>query len=237
VFPLAGALAALGVRFRPGALGMLVRANVRGLANIALAPADLPLALDLPLERLAATPSLRLRAARVLAALQPWLRAASWPDPAVAHVLTRWRDAPLGVPLARVAVLARDAGLGERTLERRFATQVGYAPAEFRRLARFRRVLQRRAAGTGEWAACAGLAPEAWAREQQAVGFLQDGQGTLDCHRALNAGRGFAILAGDGIEVMYQTATSVPADLAAPASDRAGNIVVFAEMPADAPAQ
>lgn len=98
---------------------------------------------------------------------------------------------------------------------------------------------------------------------------------------------GFAILAGEGIEVMYQTATSVQADLAASASDRAafrtapqqaylfvevpslaaveralageklvmpfrttfsgakelayddraGNIVVFAEMPAEAPAQ
>jgi uncharacterized glyoxalase superfamily protein PhnB len=97
---------------------------------------------------------------------------------------------------------------------------------------------------------------------------------------------GFAILAGDGLEVMYQTLTSVQADLVASAADRgafrttpqqtvlfvevpslaaveralageklvmpfrttfygakelayddrAGNIVVFAEMPADAPA-
>lgn len=98
---------------------------------------------------------------------------------------------------------------------------------------------------------------------------------------------GFAILAGEGVEVMYQTATSVQADLVASASDRAafrttpqqaylfvevpslaaveraladeklvmpfrttfygakelayddraGNIVVFAEMPAEQPAQ
>jgi AraC-like DNA-binding protein len=199
VVPLAAELDVLGVRFRPGALGALVRENVRSLVGTTVAPADLRLALDLPLERLAATPSLRLRAARTLAALGPSLRAAADPDPAVALALDRWHRTRPGAALASVAVLARDVGLSERTLERRFAARVGYAPVEFRRLARFRRVLLLRAGGVRDWAqlalecgyadqphlvrdfrAFAGVAPEAWAREQARVGFLQDGAVTLD---------------------------------------------------------
>ena len=42
---------------------------------------------------------------------------------------------------------------------------------------------------------------------------VPEGEGTA-------ARLGFAILAGSGIEVMYQTATSVAADLVASASDR-----------------
>lgn len=199
VVPLTGELDVFGVRFRPGALGTFVRANVRELAGLAIPPGDLGLAVELPFERLAATPSLALRTARVLAALRPWLRDARTPDAAVAHALAQWRRPASGRGLAPVAVLARDVGVSERTLERRFAAHVGYAPAQFRRLARFRHVLQLHARGGRDWVALAvdcgyadqphlvrdfrafaGLSPEAWAREQARVGFVQDGDVTVD---------------------------------------------------------
>lgn len=204
--PLVGPVDLLGVRFRPGAFSALVRTSLREIADLAVSPRDLALALDLPLERLAATPSLAGRAALLLAALRPRFADARPHDAAVAHALARWRNAD-AVPmegaarprdagtlaLATVAVLARDLGLSERSFERRFAARVGYAPAQFRRLARFRRVLQLHAAGRRDWAglaadcgytdqshlvrdfrAFAGVSPGAWAREQALVGIVQD---------------------------------------------------------------
>jgi len=98
--------------------------------------------------------------------------------------------------LPRISVLARDVGLSERALERRFAHHVGFTPVRFRRLARFRAALRAHAMTRQDWAQIAldtgfsdqahltrhfrefaGITPIEWALSQRApAGFLQDGR-------------------------------------------------------------
>jgi AraC-like DNA-binding protein len=111
-------------------------------------------------------------------------------------LLNAWRGPPCGVARASgaaVRTLARDAGVSERTLERRTRAATGFGPAELRRLVRFRRALRLHDAGVTNWATVAadagysdqphlvrefrrfaGLTPTAWQAER--VGFVQDGR-------------------------------------------------------------
>lgn len=98
---------------------------------------------------------------------------------------------------ARVRAVARTLGLSERQMERRFAVATGLTPAVYRRVLRFRRLLEIRESGQ-DWAGAAaeagyydqphmtreftrftGVSPRAWSAEQARVGFLQESAVTL----------------------------------------------------------
>jgi AraC-like DNA-binding protein len=122
---------------------------------------------------------------------------------------------PRGYPLDRVAVratqllaadegeetrvhaVARRLGLSERQLERRFAVATGLTPAVYRRVLRFRRLLEIRdripdwagaaaeagyfdqAHMTREFTQFTGVSPRAWSAEQARVGFVQESTVTV----------------------------------------------------------
>lgn len=180
-----------GLRLRPGGLRRLL-----GMATHELT--DQSVALDqlaAPLAR--ALPAAEVQQRATLAERADWLWPRLWSlagvdrDPLLSAVLPRLRAGPDG---RGVAVLARDLGISERTLERRFAAHSGYTPVQFRRLLRFRRLLQRLpASGVPDWAGLAldagyadqphlvrefggfaGVSPQRWWREQCAMGLLHD---------------------------------------------------------------
>jgi methylphosphotriester-DNA--protein-cysteine methyltransferase len=74
-----------------------------------------------------------------------WLPAARPPDRLVAAAVSILRGAEAPRP---VAALARQLGVGERQLHRRFLAAVGYGPKTLHRIVRFRRFL-RLASGAG----------------------------------------------------------------------------------------
>jgi AraC-like DNA-binding protein len=79
-------------------------------------------------------------------------------DPAIELLVAR-----LTSGTGRVSDAAADLGLGERQLRRRFTAAVGYGPATYLRVARFRRarVLARHTAGLAALAVAAGYADQA----------------------------------------------------------------------------
>lgn len=181
----------LGLRLRPGGLRRLLGIATHEMTDQALALDALaaPLARALPRAFLAQHSTLEQRAARLWPRL--WSLAGADRDPLLSAVLPRLRA---GSTTDGVAVLARDLGLSERTLERRFAAHSGYTPAQYRRLLRFRRLLQSLpAAGAPNWAGLAldagyadqphmvrefggfaGVSPQRWWREQQLTGLQHD---------------------------------------------------------------
>jgi AraC-like DNA-binding protein len=191
--PMQGTVELLGIRLRPGAAGAL-RLPVAELLDMAIPADDLR---DAPrfrsgpfLEVLAFQPRAQLLAHALRALLA---RRTPRPDPLVCEALGAW--SPRSASWMRVAALARQLGVSERALERRFRNAVGLTPAGFRRLARFRAVLRLHAGGLRDWATLAascgfsdqshlvrdfgelaGLSPTAWAATQVSpAGFLQDG--------------------------------------------------------------
>lgn len=195
VVPIGGLVDVLGIRFRPG-------------GHVLLAPFGADTLLDADADPRDLLPRARLRAALATTALidaVPEQRLALlWPafadaarhararDPLLVDLLATWRE-PRAEP-ARVREIARDAGVSERTLERRVRAAAGFGPAELRRLVRFRRALRIRDAGVRDWAALAidagysdqphfarefrrfaGLSPTVWDAERRRVGFVQDG--------------------------------------------------------------
>lgn len=204
--PLAGPVSVLGVRFRPGGAGPLLRLaldavtdgdalllDVWGHAGAELAPRLL--------EAGSLTARVRLLE-RVL--LERLARHGSTPDAMVASVVSRVLAARGVVP---VRALEAVAGVGERQLERRFRAAVGLTPKVLCRVVRLQHVLARVSAARRpdtrvDWAGLAleggycdqahlarevralvGTTPTAWVREQDTspehVGSVQDGEATL----------------------------------------------------------
>ena len=152
VAPLAPSADMFGIRFRPGVVGSLSAGNARDLQNLAVPLADAGLDLPVDIERLFVQTSLQDRAQLVL----PWIRRrladGPAPDRAVAAAIDAWtRAARADRPLLSVAQVACLGGVTERSLERRFSAWAGYAPAQFRRLTRFRAGLRAFAAGSQSW--------------------------------------------------------------------------------------
>lgn len=192
--PMQGTIDTLGIRLRPGAAGAL-RLPVDELLDVAV-PADaLPEAPQLCSGPFLEARTFQPRAQLLAHALRELLdRRAPRPDPLVSQALAAW--SPRSDSWVRVAALARQLGVSERALERRFRSAVGLTPAGFRRQARFRTVLRLHAGGLRDWAALAatcgysdqshlvrdfgalaGLSPTAWAATQASpAGFLQDGR-------------------------------------------------------------
>lgn len=195
-FTVSGSIDLLGIRFRPGGAAVFCQDPLQQLTD-ASAPADtwLNAATRPLLRRLADTISLRERVRLLEGFLLREFRA----HPLDAKVLaaTRLIDGAAGHEPA-VAMVARTLGLGERQLERRFQAATGLAPVVYRRVRRFRRVLDllgntngslvevAAAAGyfdqahmTREFNRFAGLSPRVWRAEQADVAFVQDARVTL----------------------------------------------------------
>lgn len=138
---------ALGVRLHPGGAPPLFGVPGEALRDASPPAAELwgPEAERLA-ERIRGTDGPVARTALMLDWLARRARAASPPD-ALVRAVARRLDAD---PRAPIAVLAREAGVGERHLRRRVVREVGYGP---RRLARVLRLQRTVALATGEPAA------------------------------------------------------------------------------------
>lgn len=188
---------AIGVRFRPGA-GPLVL----GVPAFTLRDARVELAALWPTARsvadvLAHQASVVAAAAVLEAAVAARLDRDQRPDPAVELAARRWAEEPASIP---VGLLAREAGVTERQLHRRFLDAVGYGPKRLQRVLRFQAFLRRSteagcglaelAVGCGyadqahlsrETAALAGRTPaQLVAARTPCVRFVQDGPPTAE---------------------------------------------------------
>lgn len=131
---LAGRGAAVGTKFRPGAFAAFCRVPMPALRGAVLTLTDAlgPDGIPLEVELLAATadgdpgPD---GVARAIAAVERFL-APRVPDrdPAFALIHDVTRDMLRRAPDVRVATIARDHGVSERTLQRVFRAQVGVGP-------------------------------------------------------------------------------------------------------------
>jgi methylphosphotriester-DNA--protein-cysteine methyltransferase len=176
----------LGVRFHPGAAWRLLRTPLDELTDRVVSAREISRGLDLAPRLAEADPSLRI------AALESALleRAASPPDRAVAAAISFLERTGGRARIARVAV---ESGLGERSMERRFRALAGVPPKALARVFRFSRAVQRIHQGATafagialdcgyadqahfvrEFARLAGITPARYARERR-VGFVQDG--------------------------------------------------------------
>jgi len=138
IAPLPPRTTIVGVRFRPGRLP-----DALGVPATEVLDREVPLrdvwtsAADELTGPIAELPT----AAEKLAAIARVLRA-RWSDPTrvdpLAHHAVRWLA---DRPTSQVRALARELGVGERQLLRRFEAAVGYGPKTFQRIARFQRLL------------------------------------------------------------------------------------------------
>lgn len=129
---------AVGLRFRPGAAP-----SVLGPPAFELRDARVPLdALwkDAPAvsDRLADAPSASAARGILEAAVTARLPAGHLPDPVVEAAAHSWAKNPTR---AGAAWLAREAGLSQRQLLRRFSSAVGYGPKYLQRVLRFQAFL------------------------------------------------------------------------------------------------
>jgi AraC-like DNA-binding protein len=194
-FALAGCVDFLGVRFRPGGVSSFAGFRATHLVDTVVPLAETAAIEHALIEQLAISTERATRMDRLIAVCRARLHETPGTDPAVAHALTRLEARTAG-ELPRISVLARDLGLSERSLERRFTRDVGFTPVHFRRLARFRAALRLHATRRQQWAQIAldtgfsdqahlardfrefaGITPIEWALTQRApAGFLQDGR-------------------------------------------------------------
>lgn len=177
----------MGARFAPGAAAALVAPPPGELIDRAVALQDLWRDVPALVDSLASARDDHERIAVLERALEQRARTDLELDPA-ALALEQSAGA------MRIADLARDAGVSERQLERRFRARVGLTPRMARRIARFlraTRILSRNpdtpwqdlmhACGfydqphlIHEFRTFAGVTPAEFAAEQR-VGFIQDG--------------------------------------------------------------
>lgn len=148
-----------GVRFRPGAGGSILGVPLRELLDQRVDAADVSPAIHRQLPGSLAPET----AMRRLTALVGEALAGRPPDPLVLQAAR-----VLGRPWARTDGIARDLGISERQLRRRFDAAVGYGPKSLSRVLRFRRFLARldAAAATGAAADLAGIAADAGYADQ-----------------------------------------------------------------------
>jgi AraC-like DNA-binding protein len=192
VVTLAGPIDYLGVRFRPGVLGALAGIPAEQLRDCHCSDSDPEFPLAVGAGQLVSVPCIE-RVPLLIAACRRRIGSLARPDPLVRWAIEAWQG-PTPGSYRHVSAVARDLALSERAFERRFVSQVGLTPVQFRRVARFRSVMRRHGAGMRQWAALAalegfsdqahlsrefqhlsGLTPGAWARAQESdAGFLQD---------------------------------------------------------------
>ncbi len=198
ILPLTGRVDLFGVRFRPGEALPFFDVPLAELTDAAVGVEQLGWAAGRDLgEQLAGAVTTPHRIALIEAALRTrQARTGRRTPPPALRAAVRLLEAGNGGPgLRRV----REAvGTGERTLERQFQEMVGLSPKGFERVARFRRVLARmqgrprvpyaamaieagyadQAHFIREFKSLSGLTPAAYAREWDAVGFVQYGPPT-----------------------------------------------------------
>ncbi len=199
VFALRDTIEIVGIRFRPGAIGIFSGIPAGRLLDSSVPQVDLPQSqrISSP-EQLAECSDVKARFTLLSHACRKRLASLNKPDPVVDYALARWSRAEMS-SFPTVSVLTRDIGLSERAFERRFVAHVGLTPVQYRRLSRFRGVLRLYSTGIRDWAslaaatgfsdqshlvrefgAFAGLTPTAWAASQAGgAGFLQDGEITM----------------------------------------------------------
>ena len=190
VGPAAPGAVTVGARFRPGAGGPALAHPLHELRDVRVELAELLPALAGRLDP-DLSPAAALRHV-VLAAGQ--LADARPPDPLAGAAARR-----LANPRAGSAAVAKELGVSERHLRRRFHASVGYGPKMLQRVLRFRRFLRQLEAADGK-ADLARLAAD--------CGFADQAHLTRECSRL--AGRSPAAIARErvGAARLYERATS-----------------------------
>lgn len=142
-----------GIRFRPGATGMLFGIPVHELRDQRVPLTALP-AVDVPAVVPGVEERLAVMRAAVLARFREDDGGADPAAPAIAGALRTGRS---------VSAVARDLGLSERQLRRRSVASFGYSPKTLQRIVRFQRALALARAGVpaAEVAVRAGYADQA----------------------------------------------------------------------------
>ena len=144
-----GIVELIGIRFHPGGTSPFFRFS---LAEITDQVVELgSIAASLERELLAASTHLRTTPARVTAIEQLLLKRAlsSKHDSSIVGVAEKIVDA---AGVVSVDVLAGEAGISTRQLERRFLREVGIGPKLLSRILRFQQVFRAVEACEGEWA-------------------------------------------------------------------------------------
>lgn len=153
----------VGLRFRPE-----VASRVLGLPANELTDRDVPLSelwrpalVDDTSERMRAECSPARRAAIAHSMLAWRFNAMRQPDPIAQHAVSQLTSGKT----QRIDDLARDIGISERQLHRRFVASVGYSPKTFQRIVRFQKLLALTDANTrsplGDVSIAAGYADQA----------------------------------------------------------------------------
>jgi AraC-like DNA-binding protein len=195
VVPTSGVADLFGIRFRPGVIGSLTACPGRTVQDLSVSLSDVGIHLSVSDDELHSESSLVNRVRRVSPALLRLLGDRPTRDLTVLAAIAAWETAAREefTTLPSVSDVGCRVGATERSLERRFSAWVGYRPAQFRRLVRFRAALKGSDAGRRSWAEVAArcgysdqahlsrdfsefalTTASAWAAEQQPVGFLQD---------------------------------------------------------------
>jgi AraC-like DNA-binding protein len=190
-----GSVRLVGIRFRPGGAHEVFGVPLRELQDESVSVSRLSIRFACSVPQLSEVNHLPNQFNILSDALRYRLASRTRSDPDVLHAierLTRWQTH--GAPA--IADVARAIGVSERSLERRFADQVGLNPIQYRRLVRFRRALSSYALGRRSWSDIAltagfsdqshlarefqrwtGTSPSTWASSQSStVGFVQDGE-------------------------------------------------------------
>lgn len=153
----------VGLRFRPE-----FASRVLGLPAHELTDRDLPLAelwrrpvVDIASDRLRKERVASRRVAVAHSLIVSRSHAIERPDAIVRHAVSRLTSGRS----ERIAQLARQIGISERQLHRRFEASVGYSPKTFQRIVRFQKLLAIAEAGTrgllGDVSLAAGYADQA----------------------------------------------------------------------------
>ena len=195
VVPMSGVADLFGIRFRPGVIGSLTACPARTMQDLSVPLSDVGIHLSVSDDELCRESSFENRVRRVSPVLLRLVGAGTTRDSTVLAAIAAWETAAREefITLPSVSDIARRVGATERSLERRFSAWVGYRPAQFRRLVRFRAALKGSNAGRRSWAEVAArcgysdqahlsrdfsefalTTASAWAAEQHPVGFLQD---------------------------------------------------------------
>jgi AraC-like DNA-binding protein len=153
----------VGLRFRPEAAS-----RVLGLPANELTDRDVPLSelwrsalVDDTSDRMRAERSTARRVAIAQSMLASHLDAIRHPDPIAHHAVSQLTSGRA----QRIDDLAKDIGISERQLHRRFVASVGYSPKTFQRIVRFQKLLALTDAGArsplGDVSIAAGYADQA----------------------------------------------------------------------------
>ena len=188
----------IGIRFAPGMIRKFIAVSAREIQDAVLPLGQTGANFPVRCHQLCDVESFRDRTTFLLQCFPTSLSTCHADNLVVRDAIHRWVAAARAArSLPSVTAVARLVGVSERRFERLFETWVGYTPAQFRRLVRFRAAVRTAQMAPQSWVDVAvrcgysdqshlnrdfrdfaQTTPTGWAEEQGSVGFVQDGRVT-----------------------------------------------------------